>query len=210
MLYVNLIWIWGHPEVLHPGLRGLRHLLGSRFDLLGQAPLRLHVDGLRHLLITILSYIVWLHHFFTRVSGASVNSFFGITTDDHLDPDGREDVQLAVHDVSRPHQVRGPDAVDRRLHGDLRHRWHDRRSAAVPPADFVLHNSLFLIAHFHNVIIGGVVFGVFAGINIWFPKAFGFKLNAFWARCPSGSGSLASTSPSCRLRAWLDGRSPAA
>jgi len=53
---------------------------------------------------------------------------------------------------------------------------------AVPPADFVLHNSLFLIAHFHNVIIGGVVFGLFAGINYWFPKAFGFKLDAFWGK----------------------------
>ena len=53
---------------------------------------------------------------------------------------------------------------------------------AVPPADFVLHNSLFLIAHFHNVIIGGVVFGVFAAINFWWPKAFGFKLNVFWGK----------------------------
>ena len=54
---------------------------------------------------------------------------------------------------------------------------------AVPPADFVLHNSLFLIAHFHNVIIGGVVFGVFAAINYWFPKAFGYKLDTFWGKC---------------------------
>jgi cytochrome o ubiquinol oxidase subunit 1 len=53
---------------------------------------------------------------------------------------------------------------------------------AVPPADFVLHNSLFLIAHFHNVIIGGVLFGLFAGINYWFPKATGFKLDAFWGK----------------------------
>jgi len=53
---------------------------------------------------------------------------------------------------------------------------------AIPGADFVLHNSLFLIAHFHNVIIGGVVFGLFAGINYWFPKAFGFKLDAFWGK----------------------------
>lgn len=69
---------------------------------------------------------------------------------------------------------------------------------AVPPADFVLHNSLFLIAHFHNTIIGGVVFGVLAGIVYWFPKAFGYRLDPFWASCPSGSGSSASISPSCR------------
>jgi len=53
---------------------------------------------------------------------------------------------------------------------------------AVPPADFVLHNSLFLVAHFHNVIIGGVLFGLFAGITYWFPKAFGFKLDPFWGK----------------------------
>ena len=57
---------------------------------------------------------------------------------------------------------------------------------ADPPADFLLHNSLFLVAHFHNVIIGGVLFGAFAGINFWFPKAFGFRLHeglgkaSFW------------------------------
>jgi cytochrome o ubiquinol oxidase subunit 1 len=53
---------------------------------------------------------------------------------------------------------------------------------AVPPADFVLHNSLFLIAHFHNVIIGGVVFGLMAGVTYWFPKAFGYKLDPFWGK----------------------------
>jgi cytochrome o ubiquinol oxidase subunit 1 len=53
---------------------------------------------------------------------------------------------------------------------------------AVPPADFVLHNSLFLVAHFHNVIIGGVVFGLFAGMYYWFPKAFGFRLDPFWGK----------------------------
>ena len=53
---------------------------------------------------------------------------------------------------------------------------------AVPPADFVLHNSLFLVAHFHNVIIGGVVFGLFAAMTHWFPKAFGFRLDDFWGK----------------------------
>jgi len=53
---------------------------------------------------------------------------------------------------------------------------------AVPGADFVLHNSLFLVAHFHNVIIGGVLFGCLAAISFWFPKVFGFKLNEFWGK----------------------------
>ena len=70
---------------------------------------------------------------------------------------------------------------------------------AVPPADFVLHNSVFLVAHFHNVIIGGVLFGGFAGYTYWFPKAFGFRLHEGWARRPSGSGRPAFTWPSCRF-----------
>ena len=69
---------------------------------------------------------------------------------------------------------------------------------AVPPADFVLHNSLFLVAHFHNVIIGAVLFGAFAGYTYWFPKAFGFRLDDGWAKRPSGAGSSASTWLSCR------------
>jgi cytochrome o ubiquinol oxidase subunit 1 len=57
---------------------------------------------------------------------------------------------------------------------------------AMPPVDFVVHNSLFLVAHFHHVIIPGVVFAMFAGYTYWFPKAFGFTLDersgkaAFW------------------------------
>lgn len=73
---------------------------------------------------------------------------------------------------------------------------------AVPGADFVLHNSLFLIAHFHNVIIGGVVFGCFAGMTYWWPKAFGFKLNETRVNARSGSGSSASLLPLCRCMRW--------
>lgn len=76
---------------------------------------------------------------------------------------------------------------------------------AVPPADFVLHNSLFLIAHFHNVIIGGVLFGLFAGINYWFPKPSASSSIRSGANCRSGSGSPASTSLHAALRARLMG-----
>ena len=134
--------------------------------------------------ITVLSYLVWLHHFFTMGSGASVNSFFGITTMIISHSDRGEDIQLAVHHVSRPHPLRVTYVVDASgfmvtfviggMTGVL---------LAVPPADFVLHNSLFLVAHFHNVIIGGVLFGMFAGITYWFPKAFGYRLDPFWGKC---------------------------
>ncbi|MES2347923.1 MAG: cbb3-type cytochrome c oxidase subunit I, partial [Pseudomonadota bacterium] len=130
----------------------------------------------------ILSYLVWLHHFFTMGSGASVNSFFGITTMIISIPTGakifnwlftmykgrvRFDVpMLWTVGFMLTFTIGGMTGV----------------MLAVPPADFVLHNSLFLIAHFHNVIIGGVVFGCFAGLNYWFPKAFGFKLDEFWGK----------------------------
>jgi cytochrome o ubiquinol oxidase subunit 1 len=132
--------------------------------------------------ITILSYLVWLHHFFTMGSGASVNSFFGITTMIISIPTGAKLFNWLFT------MYRG------RIRYEVPMLWTVAFMVtftiggmtgvmlAVPPADFVLHNSLFLIAHFHNVIIGGVLFGMFAGINYWFPKAFGFKLDPFWGK----------------------------
>jgi cytochrome o ubiquinol oxidase subunit 1 len=135
------------------------------------------------IVITILSYLVWLHHFFTMGSGASVNSFFGITTMIISIPTGAKIFNWLFT------MYRG------RIRFDVPMLWTVGFMVtfviggmtgvllAVPPADFVLHNSLFLIAHFHNVIIGGVVFGLFAGIYYWFPKAFGFRLDPFWGKC---------------------------
>ena len=132
--------------------------------------------------ITILSYLVWLHHFFTMGSGASVNSFFGITTMIISIPTGAKMFNWLFT------MYRG------RIRFELPMMWTVAFMLtfviggmtgvllAVPPADFVLHNSLFLVAHFHNVIIGGVVFGMFAGIAYWFPKAFGFRLDPFWGK----------------------------
>ena len=182
MLYVNLIWIWGHPEVyiLVLPVFGIFSEVVSTFSskrLFGYTSMVYAT-----VVITILSYIVWLHHFFTMGSGASVNSFFGITT----------------MIISIPTGAKMFNWLFTMYHGRIKYEvpmlWTIGFMVtfviggmtgvllAVPPADFVLHNSLFLIAHFHNVIIGGVVFGVFAGINFWFPKAFGFKLNAFWGK----------------------------
>ncbi|SOC84868.1 cytochrome o ubiquinol oxidase subunit 1 [Ensifer adhaerens] len=182
MLYVNLIWIWGHPEVyiLVLPVFGVFSEVVSTFA-------RKRLFGYTSMVyatvvITILSYLVWLHHFFTMGSGASVNSFFGITT----------------MIISIPTGAKMFNWLFTMYHGRIKYEvpmlWTIGFMVtfviggmtgvllAVPPADFVLHNSLFLIAHFHNVIIGGVVFGVFAGINFWFPKAFGFRLNAFWGK----------------------------
>jgi cytochrome o ubiquinol oxidase subunit 1 len=183
MMYVNLIWIWGHPEVyilVLPAF-GVFSEVVSTFSskrLFGYASMVYAT-----IVITVLSYLVWLHHFFTMGSGASVNSFFGITTMIISIPTGAKIFNWLFT------MYRG------RIRFEVPMLWTVGFMVtfviggmtgvllAVPPADFVLHNSLFLIAHFHNVIIGGVLFGMMAGINYWFPKAFGFKLDSFWGKC---------------------------
>ncbi len=182
MMYVNLIWIWGHPEVyilILPAFGIFSEVVStfSRKRLFGYASMVYATAA-----ITILSYLVWLHHFFTMGSGASVNAFFGITTMIISIPTGAKIFNWLFT------MYRG------RIDFDVPMLWTvgfmitfviggmTGVLLAVPAADFVLHNSLFLIAHFHNVIIGGVLFGIFAGINYWFPKAFGFRLDAFWGK----------------------------
>ncbi|HEY9213296.1 MAG TPA: cytochrome o ubiquinol oxidase subunit I [Ancylobacter sp.] len=182
MMYVNLIWIWGHPEVyiLILPVFGIFSEVTATFSskkLFGYTSMVYAT-----VVITILSYLVWLHHFFTMGSGASVNSFFGITTMIISIPTGAKMFNWLFT------MYRG------RIRFELPMMWTlafmltfviggmTGVLLAVPPADFVLHNSLFLVAHFHNVIIGGVVFGLFAGIAYWFPKAFGFKLDVFWGK----------------------------
>ena len=182
MMYVNLIWIWGHPEVyilILPAF-GVFSEVVSTFC--GKRLFGYSSMVYATVVITILSYIVWLHHFFTMGSGASVNSFFGITTMIISIPTGAKIFNWLFT------MYRG------RIRFEVPMLWTVGFMVtfviggmtgvllAVPPADFVLHNSLFLIAHFHNVIIGGVVFGMFAGITYWFPKAFGFKLDPFWGK----------------------------
>jgi cytochrome o ubiquinol oxidase subunit 1 len=182
MMYVNLIWIWGHPEVyilVLPIFGVFSEVVATfcRKRLFGYSSMVYAT-----VVITVLSYIVWLHHFFTMGSGASVNSFFGITTMIISIPTGAKIFNWLFT------MYKG------RIKFELPMMWTVAFMItfviggmtgvllAVPPADFVLHNSLFLIAHFHNVIIGGVVFGVFAALNYWFPKAFGYKLNEFWGK----------------------------
>ncbi len=182
MMYVNLIWIWGHPEVyiLILPLFGVFSEVTSTFS--GKRLFGYTSMVYATVCITILSYVVWLHHFFTMGSGASVNSFFGITTMVISIPTGAKLFNWLFT------MYRG------RIRFELPMMWTIAFMLtfviggmtgvllAVPPADFVLHNSLFLIAHFHNVIIGGVLFGLFAAINYWWPKAFGYKLDVFWGK----------------------------
>ena len=186
MLYFNLIWAWGHPEVyilILPAF-GIFSEVIATFSGKGLFGYRSMV--MATMAICILSFMVWLHHFFTMGAGADVNAFFGIMT-----------MIIAV-----PTGVKIFNWLFTLYGGDLRYEvpllWAIGFMVtfviggltgvlmAVPPADFVLHNSVFLVAHFHNVIIGGVLFGGMAGYNYWFPKAFGFRLEpklgklSFW------------------------------
>src|SRR5688572_29317676 len=182
MMYVNLIWIWGHPEVyilILPAF-GIFSEVTSTFS--GKRLFGYSSMVYATVVITILSYLVWLHHFFTMGSGASVNSFFGITTMIISIPTGAKIFNWLFT------MYRG------RIRFELPMMWTIAFMLtfviggmtgvllAVPPADFILHNSLFLVAHFHNVIIGGVVFGLFAAIYHWFPKATGYRLDPFWGK----------------------------
>ncbi|HEY9573699.1 MAG TPA: cytochrome o ubiquinol oxidase subunit I [Pusillimonas sp.] len=182
MLYINLFWIWGHPEVyiLVLPLFGVYSEIVptfSRKPLFGYSSMVYATVA-----IMILSYLVWLHHFFTMGSGADVNSFFSLTTMIIAIPTGVKIFNWLFT------MYRG------RVHFTVPMMWSmgflftfsiggmTGVMLSVAPTDFLVHNSLFLVAHFHNVIIGGVVFGVFAAINYWFPKAFGFKLDEFWGK----------------------------
>jgi len=182
MLYVNLIWIWGHPEVyiLILPLFGVFSEVVATFSgkrLFGYASMVYAT-----VVITILSYLVWLHHFFTMGSGASVNSFFGITTMIISIPTGAKIFNWLFTMYQGRIRFEVPMLWTMGFMITFTVGGMTGVLLAVPAADFVLHNSLFLIAHFHNVIIGGVVFGCFAAINFWFPKAFGYKLDDFWGR----------------------------
>jgi cytochrome o ubiquinol oxidase subunit 1 len=177
MMYINLIWAWGHPEVyilILPAFGVFSEVIAT----FSGKPL----FGYRSMVaatmaICVLSFMVWLHHFFTMGAGADVNAFFGVMTMIIAVPTGVKVFNWLftlyggrIRFTVPVHWALGfmVTFVIGGMTGVL---------MAIPPADFVLHNSLFLIAHFHNVIIGGVVFGVMAGYNYWFPKAFGFTLD---------------------------------
>ena len=182
MMYVNLFWAWGHPEVyilVLPAF-GVFSEVVSTFTgkkLFGHASMIIASGA-----ITCLGFMVWLHHFFTMGSGANVNAFFG----------------LATMTISIPTGVKLFNWLFTIYRGRLRFTspvWWTLGFLvtfsiggmtgvllAIPGADFVLHNSLFLVAHFHNVIIAGAVFGYLAGFTFWFPKVFGFKLHEGWGK----------------------------
>ena len=186
MMFMNLIWAWGHPEVyilVLPAF-GVFSEVVSTFS--GKPLFGYRSMVMATMAICIISFLVWLHHFFTMGAGADVNAVFGIASTIIAVPTGVKVFNWLFTMYGGRIVYSTPmlwsigfmvTFVIGGLTGVL---------LAVPPADFVLHNSLFLVAHFHNVIIGAVLFGAFAGYTFWFPKAFGFRLHeglgkaAFW------------------------------
>ncbi|MEZ5827269.1 MAG: cbb3-type cytochrome c oxidase subunit I [Hyphomicrobiales bacterium] len=180
MNYINLFWLWGHPEVyilILPAFGVFSEVVAvfSQKRLFGYISLVLATMA-----IGLLSFTVWLHHFFTMGSSARVNSFFGTMTTIIAVPTGVK-VFDWLFTIFRGRIIFKPPMLFTLgflvtftiggLSGVL---------LALPPVDYLMHNTTFLIAHFHNVIIPGVLFGYIAGYMFWFPKAFGFKLNEKW------------------------------
>ncbi len=186
MMFMNLIWAWGHPEVyilVLPAF-GIFSEVVSTFS--GKPLFGYRSMVLATMAICVISFMVWLHHFFTMGAGPDVNAIFGIASMIIAVPTGVKIYNWLFTMYGGRIRFTTPmlwsigfmvTFILGGLTGVL---------VAVPPADFLLHNSLFLVAHFHNVIIGGVLFGAFAGYTYWFPKAFGFRLHeglgkaAFW------------------------------
>ena len=182
MMWNNFFWMWGHPEVyivILPAFGIYSEVVAtfSRKRLFGYKSLVYATAA-----IMFLSFVVWLHHFFTMGNSAAVNTFFGITT-----------MMIAI-----PTGVKVYDWLFTMYQGRIRFTtpmyWTmgfltifvvggmSGVLMAIPPADYMVHNSLFLIAHFHNVLIPGALFGFFAGYNYWFPKAMGFHLDEKWGK----------------------------
>lgn len=177
MMFVNLIWAWGHPEVyilILPAFGVFSEVVAtfSHKRLFGYVSMVWAIIA-----IVFLSFIVWLHHFFTMGAGPNVNAFFGIMTMLIAIPTGVKIFNWLFT------MVRGRVYLTTPIIWFLGFVFLFTIGGmtgvlmSVPPADFQVHNSLFLIAHFHAMIIPGVVFGFFAGFTYWFPKFTGFKLN---------------------------------
>jgi cytochrome o ubiquinol oxidase subunit I len=180
MNYINLFWLWGHPEVyilILPAFGVFSEVVAvfSQKRLFGYLSLVLAT-----LAIGILSFCVWLHHFFTMGSSENVNAFFGIMTTIIAVPTGVKvfDWLLTMYRgrlIFKPPMLFTIGFLVTFVIGGL-----TGVLLAIPPVDYLMHNTTFLIAHFHNMLIPGVLFGYLAGYMFWFPKAFGFKLNETW------------------------------
>ena len=182
MMFANLFWIWGHPEVyilILPAFGVFSHVVttfsGKR--LFGYTSLVYATAA-----IGILSFTVWLHHFFTMGSSANVNAFFGIMTMIIAVPTGVKVFDWLFTMYRGRIQFRSPMLWTLGFMATFVIGGMSGVLLALPPVDYLMHNTTFLVAHFHNMIIPGVLFGYLAGYQFWFPKAFGFRLDEQWGK----------------------------
>ena len=182
MLYTNLFWTWGHPEVYI--------LILPAFGIFSEVVTTFsgkQLFGYRSMVyatvaITLLSFVVWMHHFFTMGASADVNAFFGITTMIIAIPTGVKIFNWLFTMYRGRIRFTTPMLWTLGFIVTFTIGGASGVLLAVPPADFVLHNSELLIAHFHNMLIPGSLFGFFAGYAYWFPKALGFRLDERWGK----------------------------
>jgi cytochrome o ubiquinol oxidase subunit I len=186
MMYVNLIWAWGHPEVyilILPAFGVFSEIVAtySQKRLFGYTSMVWAIWA-----IVLLSFTVWLHHFFTMGAGSDVNAFFGIMTMIIAIPTGVKIFNWLFTMYQGRIRMKTPMLWFLGFVTIFTIGGMAGVLMAIPPVDFQLHNSLFLVAHFHMMIVGGVLFGYFAALTYWMPKVLGYKLSerlgryAFW------------------------------
>ena len=182
MNYANLFWLFGHPEVyilILPAFGVYSEVIAifSAKVLYGYKSLVFATMS-----IAVLSFTVWLHHFFTMGQSSNINAAFGTAT-----------MLIGI-----PTGVKIYDWILTMFRGRVRFAVPMLYALAFlilftvgglsgillanPAIDYQVHNSLFLVAHFHNMLIPGLLFGMLAGYHYWFPKAFGFRLDETWGR----------------------------
>ncbi|HEY0965521.1 MAG TPA: cbb3-type cytochrome c oxidase subunit I [Candidatus Saccharimonadales bacterium] len=187
MMYINLIWAWGHPEVyilILPAFGIFSEIVPvfSRKKLFGYTSMVIALMS-----ITLLSFTVWLHHFFTMGAGANVNAFFGIMTMIIAVPTGVKVFNWLFTMYRGRISFTTPMVWFMGFILTFTIGGLTGVMMAVPGIDFQMHNSLFLVAHFHNMIIGGVLFGFFAGVTYWWPKFTGYYLHEGLGRAAAWS-----------------------
>ena len=182
MMYINLFWAWGHPEVYILILPAFGIFSEVTATFAGKRMFGYKSMVWASAAITFLGFTVWLHHFFTMGSGGDVNGFFGVATMLISIPTGVKLFNWLFTIYKGRLRFSTPILWTLGFMVTFTIGGMTGVLLAIPGADFLLHNSLFLIAHFHNTIIGGAVFGYLAGFAFWFPKAFGFTLDEKWGK----------------------------
>lgn len=186
MLYVNLIWAWGHPEV-YILILPVFGIFSEVVPTFSEKRLFGYVSMVWALVvITVLSFLVWLHHFFTMGASPHINAIFGILTMLIAIPTGVKIFNWLFTKYKGRVHFESPMLWFFAFILNFTIAGMTGILLSAPPVDFQVHNSLFLIAHFHGMVIGGVLFGLFCGFTYWFPKFTGFFLDerlnryAFW------------------------------